>query len=81
MPLYTAITQDGSGSDESRKRNADEITRIHSVVMKVPKDFVRVVFLSYMQRDPDIPAARRIRLPRSTASCEAVTPSKKRQTC
>jgi phenylpyruvate tautomerase PptA (4-oxalocrotonate tautomerase family) len=47
MPLYTAITQDGSVSNESKKRIAEEITRIHTAVMKVPKNFVRVVFLSY----------------------------------
>jgi phenylpyruvate tautomerase PptA (4-oxalocrotonate tautomerase family) len=47
MPLYTAITEHGSVSDEAKARIADEITRIHSAVMKVPKNFVRVVFLSY----------------------------------
>ena len=47
MPLYTAITQDGSVSNETKKRIAEEITRIHTAVMKVPKNFVRVVFLSY----------------------------------
>ena len=47
MPLYTAITQDGALSTETRTRIAEEITRIHTTVMKVPKNFVRVVFLSY----------------------------------
>jgi phenylpyruvate tautomerase PptA (4-oxalocrotonate tautomerase family) len=47
MPLYTAISQDGSVSDETRARFAEEITRIHAAVMKVPRTFVRVVFLSY----------------------------------
>jgi phenylpyruvate tautomerase PptA (4-oxalocrotonate tautomerase family) len=47
MPLYTAITQDGSISDETRAKMAKEITRIHTNVMKVPASFVRVVFLSY----------------------------------
>jgi phenylpyruvate tautomerase PptA (4-oxalocrotonate tautomerase family) len=47
MPLYTAITEDGSVSDENKARIAKEITRIHTDVMKVPKNFVRVVFLSY----------------------------------
>ncbi len=47
MPLYTAITEQGFVSDETKKRIAEEITRIHSTVMKVPKNFVRVVFLSY----------------------------------
>jgi phenylpyruvate tautomerase PptA (4-oxalocrotonate tautomerase family) len=47
MPLYTAITQDGTVSGETRPKIAEEITRIHAAVMKVPKAFVRVVFLSY----------------------------------
>jgi phenylpyruvate tautomerase PptA (4-oxalocrotonate tautomerase family) len=47
MPLYTAITQDGSVSDETKARIAEEITLIHTSVMKVPKTFVRVVFLCY----------------------------------
>lgn len=47
MPLYTAITQEGAVSSETRTKIAEEITRIHSSVMKVPNNFVRVVFLSY----------------------------------
>ena len=47
MPLYTAITQEGSVSSETKAKIAEEITRIHTGVMKVPKNFVRVVFLSY----------------------------------
>jgi len=47
MPLYTAITQEGSVSSETKAKIAEEITRIHTSVMKVPKNFVRVVFLSY----------------------------------
>jgi phenylpyruvate tautomerase PptA (4-oxalocrotonate tautomerase family) len=47
MPLYTAITQEGTVSSETRAKIAEEITRIHTSVMKVPKNFVRVVFLSY----------------------------------
>ena len=47
MPLYTAITQDGTVSAETKAKIAEEITRIHTSVMKVPKNFVRVVFLSY----------------------------------
>ena len=47
MPLYTAIMEQGFVSDERKTRIAEEITRIHSTVMKVPKGFVRVVFLSY----------------------------------
>jgi phenylpyruvate tautomerase PptA (4-oxalocrotonate tautomerase family) len=49
MPLYTALTQEGLLSEETRVRIAQEITRIHSTVMKVPKEFVRVVFLAYPQ--------------------------------
>jgi phenylpyruvate tautomerase PptA (4-oxalocrotonate tautomerase family) len=47
MPLYTAITEDGFVSDEMKAKIAKEITRIHSSIMKVPENFVRVVFLSY----------------------------------
>jgi phenylpyruvate tautomerase PptA (4-oxalocrotonate tautomerase family) len=47
MPLYTAITEDGFVSDEKKAKIAQEITRIHTRVMKVPNNFVRVVFLSY----------------------------------
>ena len=47
MPLYTAITEDGFVSDETKAKIAREITRIHTAVMKVPNNFVRVVFFSY----------------------------------
>ena len=47
MPLYTAITEDGFVSDGAKAKIAREITRIHTAVMKVPSNFVRVVFLSY----------------------------------
>jgi phenylpyruvate tautomerase PptA (4-oxalocrotonate tautomerase family) len=47
MPLYTVITQEHSLSNETKLKMADEITRIHTAVMKVPKSFVHVVFLSY----------------------------------
>jgi phenylpyruvate tautomerase PptA (4-oxalocrotonate tautomerase family) len=47
MPLYTAITHDGAVSAETKAKIAEEITRIHTSVMRVPKNFVRVVFLSY----------------------------------
>src|ERR1700690_811810 len=47
MPLYTAITEQGYVSDATKARIAEEITRIHAEVMNVPKNFVRVVFLSY----------------------------------
>jgi phenylpyruvate tautomerase PptA (4-oxalocrotonate tautomerase family) len=47
MPLYTAITEDGFVSSEKKAKIAREITRIHTTVMKVPSNFVRVVFLSY----------------------------------
>jgi phenylpyruvate tautomerase PptA (4-oxalocrotonate tautomerase family) len=47
MPLYTVTTQEHALSDEIIRKMASEITRIHTTVMKVPKNFVRVVFLSY----------------------------------
>jgi phenylpyruvate tautomerase PptA (4-oxalocrotonate tautomerase family) len=47
MPLYTIITQEQALSGETKLKMADEITRIHTAVMKVPRSFVRVVFLSY----------------------------------
>jgi phenylpyruvate tautomerase PptA (4-oxalocrotonate tautomerase family) len=47
MPLYTVMTQEGSLPNNVRARIAEEITLIHSSVMKVPKNFVRVIFLSY----------------------------------
>jgi phenylpyruvate tautomerase PptA (4-oxalocrotonate tautomerase family) len=47
MPLYTVITQDGTVSIETKVKIAEDITRIHTSVMKVSKNFVRVVFLSY----------------------------------
>ena len=47
MPLYTVIAQEHALSGDLRHKIADEITRIHTTVMKVPKNFVRVVFLSY----------------------------------
>jgi len=47
MPLYTAITQEGTVSVETKSKIAEEITRIHTSVMKVPKNFVRVIFLTY----------------------------------
>jgi phenylpyruvate tautomerase PptA (4-oxalocrotonate tautomerase family) len=47
MPLYTAIIQDGSISDGTKAKIAEEITRIHAGIMKVPRPFVLVVFLYY----------------------------------
>jgi phenylpyruvate tautomerase PptA (4-oxalocrotonate tautomerase family) len=47
MPLYTAITEEGFVSDEAKAKIAEEITRIHTTIMKVPAGFVRVIFLSY----------------------------------
>jgi phenylpyruvate tautomerase PptA (4-oxalocrotonate tautomerase family) len=47
MPLYTAITQEGSLSDDTKARISEEITRLHTTIMKIPASFVRVVFLSY----------------------------------
>ena len=45
MPLYTVVTQEDSLPAETRSKIAEEITRIHSTVMSVPRHFVRVVFL------------------------------------
>ena len=47
MPLYTVTAQEQALSLEIRRKMAGEITRIHTTVMKVPKNFVRVIFLSY----------------------------------
>jgi phenylpyruvate tautomerase PptA (4-oxalocrotonate tautomerase family) len=47
MPLYTVVTQEEFLSNETKSKVAEEITRIHSAVMNVPRHFVRVVFLSY----------------------------------
>jgi phenylpyruvate tautomerase PptA (4-oxalocrotonate tautomerase family) len=47
MPLYIAITQEGHISNETKATIAAEITRIHAALMKVPRNFVRIVFLSY----------------------------------
>jgi phenylpyruvate tautomerase PptA (4-oxalocrotonate tautomerase family) len=47
MPLYTVVTQEKFLTIEARSKIAEEITRIHSTVMSVPRHFVRVVFLSY----------------------------------
>ena len=47
MPLYTAIIQDDALSAETKTKIAEEITRIHTTVMNVPRNFVRVIFLSY----------------------------------
>jgi phenylpyruvate tautomerase PptA (4-oxalocrotonate tautomerase family) len=47
MPLYTVVTQEDCVSAETKSKIAEEITRIHSTVMSVPRNFVRVVFLSY----------------------------------
>jgi phenylpyruvate tautomerase PptA (4-oxalocrotonate tautomerase family) len=49
MPLYTVITQEGFLPADTKTKIAEEITRIHATVMKVPRNFVRVVFLSYPQ--------------------------------
>ena len=48
MPLYTVVAQEDSLSTETKAKIAAEITRIHSTVMSVPRNFVRVVFLSYL---------------------------------
>jgi len=47
MPQYTAITQEGTVSADTQAKIAEEIARIHTSVMNVPRHFVRIVFLSY----------------------------------
>jgi phenylpyruvate tautomerase PptA (4-oxalocrotonate tautomerase family) len=47
MPLYTVIAKEHALSGEIRRKMAAEITLIHATVMRVPANFVRVVFLSY----------------------------------
>jgi phenylpyruvate tautomerase PptA (4-oxalocrotonate tautomerase family) len=47
MPLYTVLIEEGSAPDQTKARIAEEITDIHTAVMKVPRSFVRVIFLSY----------------------------------
>ena len=47
MPLYTAIIQEGRVSDETKAKIAQDITGIHTSLMKVPASYVRVIFLSY----------------------------------
>jgi phenylpyruvate tautomerase PptA (4-oxalocrotonate tautomerase family) len=47
MPFYTVITQERFLSRDTKSTIAEEITRIHTSVMKVPRSFVRVVFLCY----------------------------------
>jgi phenylpyruvate tautomerase PptA (4-oxalocrotonate tautomerase family) len=47
MPLYTVITQEGTVFEETKAKIAEELTRIHTTVMNVPRSFVRVIFLSY----------------------------------
>jgi hypothetical protein len=46
MPFYTAITQEGTVSAETKAIIAEEITRIHTTVMKVLKNFVRSLSLA-----------------------------------
>ena len=47
MPLYTALTEEGSVPDQTKAKIAEDFTNIHTAVMKVPRSFVRVIFLSY----------------------------------
>src|ERR1700722_2730979 len=49
MPLYTVVAQEHSLTTETKAKIAAEITRIHSTVMRVPRNFVRVVFLGYQE--------------------------------
>ena len=58
MPFYTAITQEDTIAVEKKAKIAEEIIRIQTSVMKVPKNFVRVVFLSH-RRGQDLPVEGR----------------------
>jgi phenylpyruvate tautomerase PptA (4-oxalocrotonate tautomerase family) len=78
MPQCTAITPEGMVSDKTKAKIAEEITRIHTTVMKVPKSFVRIVFLSY-PKELASPAGLGLLRPRSIAFCEAVTPPRRRR--
>jgi phenylpyruvate tautomerase PptA (4-oxalocrotonate tautomerase family) len=80
MPLYTAITEEGTVSVETKAKIAEEITRIHTTVMKVPKNFVRVVFLSY-PKGSGFTGGQAAPTARSIACCGAGIPQKKRQIC
>jgi hypothetical protein len=57
LPLYTAITEGDTISAETKAKIAQEITRLHTSVMKVPKNFVRVVLLSYPKGSEEAPTA------------------------
>lgn len=50
MPLYTVTAERDYLSGEVKARLAQEITRIHAAVMKVPTNFVHVIFHSYPPR-------------------------------
>jgi phenylpyruvate tautomerase PptA (4-oxalocrotonate tautomerase family) len=47
MPLYTAIIEDSSVSNETKARIAEEVTRIHTSIMRVSRNFVHVIFSPY----------------------------------
>jgi phenylpyruvate tautomerase PptA (4-oxalocrotonate tautomerase family) len=47
MPRYEVLIEEGSLPDQTKARIAADITDVHTAVMKVPRSFVRVVFLSY----------------------------------
>jgi phenylpyruvate tautomerase PptA (4-oxalocrotonate tautomerase family) len=41
MPLYTVLTQDGRVADDVKATIAEEITRIHTTVINVPRTTIR----------------------------------------
>jgi len=47
MPFYTAMTQEGLISDAKKAVIAQEIVQVHTSVMRVPRNFVRTVFMDY----------------------------------
>jgi hypothetical protein len=67
MPLYSAIIEEDSLSEETKPKIPREITRIHTGVMRVQKEAV-------------IPTSR-LRTQRRTASYEVVTPQETKSPC
>jgi phenylpyruvate tautomerase PptA (4-oxalocrotonate tautomerase family) len=80
MPPYTVVTRENFLSVETKSKIAGQIARIHSTVMSVPRNFVRVVFLS-CQVGSGYTAGTAAPLRQSIASCAAVTSLQRKRTC
>lgn len=76
MPFYTTIIEEGTVSTETKAKIAEEITRIQTSAIKVPKNFVRVVS-SRIRRGQGLPVKGRPLRRRSIVYCGAGIPSKK----